>query len=834
MTITTTSTGGTVNVGSIAVTSSSFSNTATATVSSTANIAEGDVLTSSGGASLTATEGQSVSGTVATFTDSNPNNVPGDFIATIDWGDGTTTTGTVIGSPGSSGTTTSSTLTVSGSHTYADEGSFAVKVTLSDDAPGTASASATGTATVAEGDVLTRPTVASLTATEGQSVSETATFTDATYPSNNPGDFNATIDWGDGTTTTGTVSGSSSSSSTLTVNGSHTYTNAGSFAIKVTLIDDSPGTESAIATGTATIVVPSFVVTNTNIDGQGSLRQAIMDANSITGSSPRIITFAVTTPAPFVLQLKSPLPTITKPVIINDSITDINPMPFVIDGSQAGINPDIIPDLTNKTAPDPIIERDLPGSTLIDINAPNSTIQGLTVYGSKGFGIVLDGLSAGSKLLDNFIGTDPTGTAIRGGGNQLGGVFVLSGNNVISRNVISGNGDMGNSTDPNSLIGFGVAFFGTPAKGSDSVSEQVGGLTASGNLLTSNHIGTDRGGMKALPNFDGVDLSGVSGTMITGNYISGNGTTSSPVAAGIYLFNNATHNVIQGNWIGVGNENVAIPNRVGVAIANSSNNFVEGSNIIANNDQSGVIISTSGANAVATANVVTGNTIRNNRQNGVYILHASGNQVGMPMAGNVIQRNGFSGVEIEGAAATGNVVRSNQIQNNVNNGVYLFNASNNTIGGTVGVSGNTILNNGGSGVFIDSMGFKATQNQVQGNTITGSINFGVLIRDATGNVIVGNVFRGNGLGSFQFLPTGGMGGNTFANTLTGPTTGPTLAISGSGTSSRHNRSRGRSTLQHGTHVHHAAGPSTSLHPAGPLRLLSSRVRHPSKAITRTP
>src|SRR5205807_6780346 len=38
--------------------------------------------------------------TVATFTDSNTANVAGDFIATVDWGDGTSTLGTVSGSGG--------------------------------------------------------------------------------------------------------------------------------------------------------------------------------------------------------------------------------------------------------------------------------------------------------------------------------------------------------------------------------------------------------------------------------------------------------------------------------------------------------------------------------------------------------------------------------------------------------------------------------------------------------------------------------------------------------------------------------------------------------------
>ena len=89
---------------------------------------------------LSAFQGQPSSGTVAGFTDTLTTNVAGDFTATIDWGDTTTSAGTVIGASGS--------FNVSGMHTYADLGSFTVTVTLTDDAPGTATATATSTATV--------------------------------------------------------------------------------------------------------------------------------------------------------------------------------------------------------------------------------------------------------------------------------------------------------------------------------------------------------------------------------------------------------------------------------------------------------------------------------------------------------------------------------------------------------------------------------------------------------------------------------------------------------------------------------------------------------------
>ncbi|HLX07177.1 MAG TPA: hypothetical protein VKY89_04875, partial [Thermoanaerobaculia bacterium] len=68
-----------------------------------------------------------------------------DFTATINWGDSGTSAGTVSGGSG--------TFTVSGTHTYATNGTFTVTVTLTDDPPGTATATATSTANVAAAPV---------------------------------------------------------------------------------------------------------------------------------------------------------------------------------------------------------------------------------------------------------------------------------------------------------------------------------------------------------------------------------------------------------------------------------------------------------------------------------------------------------------------------------------------------------------------------------------------------------------------------------------------------------------------------------------------------------
>src|SRR5207247_10407796 len=115
------------------------------TAALTSIVARGVVLV--GTAGFTATERSAYTAHFPTFTNTGyPDNTASDFTATIDWGDGTTTSGTVSGGSG--------TFTVSGNHTYADEGNYDTTVVIADDAPGTANATASGTASVAEGDVL--------------------------------------------------------------------------------------------------------------------------------------------------------------------------------------------------------------------------------------------------------------------------------------------------------------------------------------------------------------------------------------------------------------------------------------------------------------------------------------------------------------------------------------------------------------------------------------------------------------------------------------------------------------------------------------------------------
>jgi len=229
--------------------------TATATATTTANIAARMLAGTMVLASATEATALSNTTTVATFTDTDTSDMAGDFAATINWGDGQTTTGTIVGGNGS--------FTVEGGHTYADEGSDPASVTFTHTADGL-SATASGTVSVAEGDALTGHGT-SFSITQNQVFSGTvATFSDIDT-ANVAGDFSATVDWGDGTTTAGTVSGSNG---TFSVSGSHTYTTAGFDTVKVTLADDAPGTATATATSTAEVGFPGQEVLHAATEGK--------------------------------------------------------------------------------------------------------------------------------------------------------------------------------------------------------------------------------------------------------------------------------------------------------------------------------------------------------------------------------------------------------------------------------------------------------------------------------------------------------------------------------------------------------------------------------------
>jgi hypothetical protein len=192
-------------------------------------------------ASISGTEGSSLTAIVATFTDADPSPVLSDFTATIAWGDGNTTAGTI--------TSNGAGFNVTGTHTYATSGSFPVTVTIND--AGGASAVANSSATIADAALTASGVPVSFTPST-PFTGIVATFTDAN-PLATAGMFTATINWGDGNTTAGTVSASGGG---FNVTGTHTYTGAGPFTITTTINDVGGASATASSQAANSVAIP--------------------------------------------------------------------------------------------------------------------------------------------------------------------------------------------------------------------------------------------------------------------------------------------------------------------------------------------------------------------------------------------------------------------------------------------------------------------------------------------------------------------------------------------------------------------------------------------------
>jgi len=93
-----------------------------------------------GGFSFSGAAGSAVGGTVATITDPNTSATPSAYTATINWGDGSSSQGTINGSNGS--------FTVTGNHAYTTGGQFPVAVTITSVGTSQGSSTVTDSATI--------------------------------------------------------------------------------------------------------------------------------------------------------------------------------------------------------------------------------------------------------------------------------------------------------------------------------------------------------------------------------------------------------------------------------------------------------------------------------------------------------------------------------------------------------------------------------------------------------------------------------------------------------------------------------------------------------------
>ena len=141
------------------------------------------------------------------------------------------------------------------------------------------------------------------------------------------------------------------------------------------------------------LLLATYQVLNLSDSGTGSLRQAILDANSNPGSQsePDVIDFAITSASPYTINVQTALPAITDPVLIDGT-------------SQPGYS----------NVGTPIIEINGGGHTgdglRLAPGSDGSTIKGLAIANfATGDGIHIQ--SNDNLIQSNFLGTNLAGNA---------------------------------------------------------------------------------------------------------------------------------------------------------------------------------------------------------------------------------------------------------------------------------------------------------------------------------------------------------------------------------------------------------------------------------------
>ena len=434
--------------------------------------------------------------------------------------------------------------------------------------------------------------------------------------------------------------------------------------------------------------------------------------------------------------------------------------------------------------------------TIGSITAPDRNL----ISGNAMVGLAL--YASGCVVYGNYIGTDAAGAAAVGNGHE--GILIAAGAKIgglcDTRNIISGNASsgilvssaaevnivnnyigtdvtgtkaIGNGSSPAAPWRDGVTVFGTNANIGATDSGQWQGNLISGNAaagifvggnynssshinIVRNYIGTDSTGNVALGNGgDGILVTGNAPTIGGSNQFLGNRTNviSGNALDGILVQGYGAFAAIQSNFIGTNARGTArVANHAnGIEVLNASamigGKDADASNIISGNEGDGVFLTTTSVNQNQHpgGSRVQGNSIGLNAKgnplgnsgDGVDIAGDSGDIIGSlsdeTAGGNAISANGGSGISVSnplGVSTFGgnqiyaNVIGTDRHANvapgfgNGRDGVCIAGAHNTKIGGA-GV-GNTIAGNIGNGVTIVAsllFGQRADQNTISQNSI---------------------------------------------------------------------------------------------------------------------
>ncbi len=384
-----------------------------------------------------------------------------------------------------------------------------------------------------------------------------------------------------------------------------------------------------------------------------------------------------------------------------------------------------------------------------------NVISSNVISGNGGAGVSIF-YAAGNQIMGNHIGTDLYGkialtnhasgvTISGGGGNQIGGATLGAGN-IISGNYPDGIALTGGTT--NNVIQGNL--IGLAAGGGGALRNLQNGITLSNG--TYNLIGGTVAAARNVisGNTNGIDILSPMdvGNVVQGNYIGTDVTGAIAVAnkgAGILLQGNS--NVIGGTVNGAGN--VLSGNLgQGLSIVSAKGNVIQG-NVIGLTAAGTSALPNGAANPYAGAGIAISAATNNGA------LAATGNLVGGTVsgAGNVLSGNDGAGIYLVSATTASNVIQGNLIgtdstgtraMGNSIEGIYMYQASSNLIGGSVTGAGNIISANSAQGVFLTNASWNTIQGNLIGTAANGTGNLGnaehnvEFQANADYNVVAGN------------------------------------------------------------------------------------------------
>lgn len=476
----------------------------------------------------------------------------------------------------------------------------------------------------------------------------------------------------------------------------------------------------------------TLVVTTTTDNGNnasptlGSLRKAIIDANSNGSDSIDTITFKIGGAGVHTFKPSVLYPAISTPTII-DGYTQLGSQPNTLaNGTNAVLRIEISGELAANQ------------QSFICLNiASNVWVKGLVINRFTGPGIaVLGGRDV--FILGNFLGTDAAGLVAFGNSSGVyvgnnGTSTIIGGSLPADRNIISSNkqgvaavsglprvqvignligtdkngaGNLGNlegihagaesqikgNLVANNLI-TGINIVGPncviggekPAERNVIILNGAQGIylafQTNGTKVIGNSIGTDANGTLALGNKKYGILIDADENFIGGPTIAERNIISANVTSGIEIWPNANKNFIRGNYIGTdASGNVALPNLDGVSFGGGDQNAIGGTlkgegNIISGNSRYGVNFYND-----SQTNLIQGNRIGTQANgasplangDGVHFAGGTFNTIGGSSGRNVIAFNTGRGVLLEpGVANLNNLITENSIFKNGKLGIDL-------------------------------------------------------------------------------------------------------------------------------------------------------------------